>query len=51
MKKFTDKKVNNKQISNFKVILWAIIFLIIGYFLNKYLFSILNWVFSFLVII
>ncbi|CAN1592750.1 hypothetical protein MCEME33_00098 [Candidatus Pelagibacterales bacterium] len=51
MKKFTDKKVNNKQISNFKVILWAIIFLIIGYFLNQYLFSILNWLFSFLVII
>ena len=37
--------------SNFKFILWAIIFLIIGYFLNQYLFSILNWVFSFLVII
>ncbi|CAN1592825.1 hypothetical protein MCEME18_00102 [Candidatus Pelagibacterales bacterium] len=51
MKNFTDKKVNIKKKSNFKFILWAIIFLIIGYFLNQYLFSILNWVFSFLVII
>jgi hypothetical protein len=45
------KEETNKSAGVFKIFIFTIIFILIVFFLNQYLFSILDWVFSFLVII